>query len=905
IYTRLALYDREKFFTPLKNVIRHCLNLEIGDAEGIKKTLLKSLSENDKNYLPLFNDLFKLDIEENSFTMSLTNKERKEIFFAIVSRILLPPLSEKPHYIFIDNIDFADPSSVEFLIFISQDLSETKSKIIFTLREENIEFFKDLLEKSHKIKLPPLSKLDVESYLVQREGFATPPEFLLDFLFQKSGGNPKFLSELVSIMKTQNLAFIGASGKYEVDEDKLTTTTFPDTLQGLFLSKVESLSESDRFFLRAASVLGTSFSIDTLSSLVEREQGILVSKIKELEKTGLIKMDTWGARLYASFSDNLLREAVYNSLNFELRRELHLKVACFLENEGIGSPRVLPVLARHYENGGDTQKALHYLFESAKYSKSIYDYRSSYEYLSRYVLLAEKSNFSLGKDSQFLEAFVMYAEVQQELGRIKEAGICFEKIINEIEELSSIKIKSLSKLADNKRREGNLKESLELYEKALEGAKQLKDESLQCIIFLYYGVPLAMSGKMGKAMDYFQRAEILAEKTKDYPSLVYALMNRGLVEYFRGKLEGAKSFLLKAKEIASENNLRSYLALITVNLAQVFFESGDYPKALDICKEAEEVSRQFGYRNHLVMSMTNRALFETMLGLWDEADKSVEKALSAAQHYNMAYLCATNFHIKSLLYFTNGYLSKSFKHQILAFENYLNNSHFGEAVGSLSEILSITNQFGISDFAVKILDENLGKLQKELENSSRTWTISFNTHYSFHKFLLEELDYYDAEEKLDDLLEKARETGILWLVADVGSVVLRFYHSNNKYEKAAEIGEDLFPLLSTHYCPLILPKFLIAFCKSLIFEKKSDELSSALACLCQYEKFLDRGLMGMEYNYLLCKVLENDKIGEAKKRLLFAKDIATKIEDNEEDDTFKNAFLNLQIVKEVRESSSD
>lgn len=900
IYTKLAPYDKEKFFTPLKNVISHCINLELRDGEQAKEVIQKSLLERDKNYLPLFNDLFKLQIEENSYTKPLTSKERKEIFFAIVSRILLNSLTQNQHYIFIDHIDYADPSTIEFLLLFSEDLRETKSKILFTLREENLENFNEILEKSYIIKLPPFSKSDIESYLVQREGFASPTEFLLDFLLNKSGGNPKFLSEIVSIMKSQELAFIGPSGKFEVDEDKLSSTTFPDTLSALFLSKVEGLSEEEKSIVRAASVLGTSFSIETLSSLTDKPPEALVSKIKELETTSLIKMDTWGTRLYASFSDNLLREAVYNSLNFELRRELHLKVATFLEREGATSPRALPVLARHYENGGDDQKALYYLYESAKYSKSIYDYRSCFEYLSRYVSTAEKNCLSLSNNSQFLDAFLMLAEVQQELGRIKEAGICFEKIIEEIKELSPIKVKSLSRLADNKRREGDLKASLELYEKALEGAKELKDESLQCLIFLYSGVPLAMSGKMGKAMDYFQRAEILAEKLKDHPSLVYALMNRGLVEYFRGKLEGAKSFLLKAREIASENNLKSYLAHITGNLAQIYFEMGEYQRALEICKEAEDVSRQFGYRNHLVMSMSNRALFETMLGLWDEAEKSVEKALTSAHHYNMSYLIATNFHIKSLLFFANGNFSQSFEHQKFAFENYLKNNKFGEALGSLSELISLTNQLGRQDLVIPLLEGNLGKLQKELENSSRTWTISFNAHYSFHKFLTEDWDYYETEEKLENILERARESGILWLVAEVGSVVLKFLQLNHKTDKAVEIGLDIFPLLSTHYCPLILPKFLIPFCKSLLEQNQKDDLSSALNCLDQYENFLDRGLTGVEYNYLLYKILEKDNKIEAQKRLLLANDISREIEEKEKDEVFKNSYKNLPLIKELK-----
>lgn len=902
IYTRLAPYDKEKFFTPLKNVISHCLNLTLRDGEETANLIFEALPTQDKNYLPLFKDLFKLKIEDNTHTRSLGPKEKKDIFFAIVSRILLNSLSERQHFIFIDHLDYADPSTIEFLLFLSEDLKETKAKILFTLRDDNVENFKEILEKSLQIKLPPFSKPDLESYLVKIEGFTTPTETFLNFLLQKSGGNPKFLSELVSITKTQKLAFIGPSGKYEVDEDKLSTAVFPDTLQSLFLSKVESLDEEDKSIIRCASVLGTSFSLDTLSSLTSKPTDYLIFKIKNLEQTSLIRMDTWGVRPYASFSDNLLREAVYDSLNFELRRELHTKVANFLEKEGAISPRVLPVLARHYEAGGNEEKALYYLFESAKYSKSIYDYRSCFDYLFRYVLIAEKNNFSIKENPQCLDAFVMYAEVQQELGRIGEAGKFFEKILSELTDLTPIKVQCLSKLADNKRREGNLKDSLDLYEKALAGAKELKDDSLLCQIFLYSGVPIAMSGKMGKAMDYFQRAELIAQKIGDFPTLVFALMNRGLVEYFRGKLEGAKSFLIKAREIALEKNLKSYLALITVNLSQVYFESGEYEKALEISKEAEEISRQFGYRNHLVMSMSNRALYETMVGKWNDAEKSVERAFVSAQHYGMTYLVATNFHVKALLYFVNGNFSQAFYHQNLAFETYLKDNHLGESVGSLSELVSISNQLNVPFLVTPILEENLIKLQKELENTSRTLTISFNANYAYHKFLLGETDYFDTAENLEDILEKARESGILWLVADVGSITMKLHQSNDNIAKAVEVGVDLFPLLSTHYCPLILPKFLIHFCQSLFYENNKEEFSSAFNCLLQYEKFLDRGLTGVEYNYLLYKILENNDKNQAQTHLLLAQKIAKEIAENEKDEVFKNSFLNLPLIKDLIEN---
>lgn len=896
---KLALYNKEKPDTVIKNCLVQMLKLNLNDSEGVQNRIEGSLIGEDKNYLPLFKDIFKLEVEENSFTKELKGKERKDTFFAIVTRIIVPILSEVNSVIFIDHLEYADSSTLEFLSFLRDEIGETKSRLLYTLREDSFKELNEIVEKSSIIKVSPFNEEDVELYLTEVENFISPPDTLVEFLLKKSYGNPKFLSELISILKWQNLAYIGRFNKYEVDEDKLSTATFPETLQSLFLSRVESLPFEEKNLVCCASVLGTSFSIETLCQLVEKERDFVISKIKALEKKGIVKMDTWGKREYASFEDNLLREAVYDSLNYEYRRELHQKIGEYLENEPQDSPRVIPVLARHFELADIEEKAFFYLLESAKYSKSNYDYKSCYDFLFRYISLADKKGVTFQTREDYLEAFFMFADVLQELGRISEAGECYQKILEEVKDLSPTRVRALSKMADNKRREGKLKESLDLYERALEGAKELKDESLQCRIFLDSGVTLAMMERMGKAVDYFQRAELLSEKLEDYPSLVYSLMNRGLVEYLRGQLEGAKSLFLQAGNVAKEKNLRSYLALINTNLSMTLFDMGNYSEALEVCNETIEVSRQFGFRNYLVVAMSNKALFETMLGRWEEAKKSVEKSLNLAEHYKMEYLIAPNIHIKSLILFNEGYFSESFKNQNRALKSFIEDNNLGQGLASLSEMVSLTNFLNCPEVSSSIIEEFLPKLAKELENTTKTWTIGFNSNYVFHRFLIGDSGFYDSEEKLENILDRARECGILWLVADTANILIRFYQKEGKHSKCCEVGDELFPLLSTHYCPLIMPKFLINYSNSLLIEGKGDELADVLNNLKNYDKILDRGPISAQYDYLLYNILKDKDKDEARRRLYCAREIVENILKNENDNVFKSAFLKCDFVEEI------
>lgn len=892
ISMKLAPYDKEKFFTPIKNILISLLKLDRENKSLIKEKLYSSLSRNDQKYFPVFKEVFSLDIKENTHTQNLKDRERKELLFAIVSRLILSFLTKEIYFIFIDNIDYADPSSKEFIIFLSDELSKTKSKIIFSLREGNCPLNKELIDLAYMIKLNPFTKEEIENYLIKIENFAFVPNNLIDFLFKKSKGNPRFIVELVSVLKKSNIAFLGPSKKFEIDEDKLFQTHFPDSLEGLFLSKVETLGENEKMLLKKASILGTSFSIEALSVLANKNIDNLILDIKSLEDTNLVKIDTWGHRPYATFIDPLLRDALYNSLNYKLKRELHLKIAKYLEKEAEISPRVIPVLARHYEAIGNIKKTLHYLILSAKYYKSLYDYRSAFEYLSKYISIVEKS--PLKKDKNILEAYFIFAEVLHELGKFEEAEKYFNMIIKNIKENSQLKIKALAKLAENKRKEGKIEEAIFLNQKALKGAKRFKDHSLKTVILLYQGVTYAISQQMKKAKQNFIRAQNLAKKFNDFPNLVLALMNRGLVEYLNGNLIKATELLYQALKIGKEKNLLSCIAQIYANLANLLFELGNYQKALKICKEAEEISNQFGYKNHLLESLTNRALLETMLGMWSQAKRSLENALNTSLHYKVNYFVAVSLNIKSIHLYIEGKFSKSFEIQKESFNLFKKENHIREALGSLSEILSITNEFNLKELASPIIEENLNFFKKEIENKTNIWTVNFFANYVFHKFLKKEIEFEEAEQNLIHLLEKAKTSKNLWHLAEISTLILSFYKRNEKLDKAYQIGSKLYPYLKNHFCPLITPKFLLNFSEILLKKNDEKKLKMVLKDLQRYEKYLKSSLR-LKYLLLLYKFDPYRQTRRIKNLFKLVKRIAS----TEENQTFKEAFLNLDYVNEI------
>ena len=102
--------------------------------------------------------------------------------------------------------------------------------------------------------------------------------------------NPKFLKQILGAMRKAGLVAPGPSGPLEVDEDRLASTAFPDTLEGLLLARADGLPEEERSLLKAASVLGPSFSLYLLQTLTEHPQDSS-SRPSGRWKGGVVRMD--------------------------------------------------------------------------------------------------------------------------------------------------------------------------------------------------------------------------------------------------------------------------------------------------------------------------------------------------------------------------------------------------------------------------------------------------------------------------------------------------------------------------------------------------------------------------------------------------------------------------------------
>jgi class 3 adenylate cyclase/tetratricopeptide (TPR) repeat protein len=165
----------------------------------------------------------------------------------------------------------------------------------------------------------------------------------------KAQGIPLFAVEMVlSLIDTGGVVM---QGQYRLSGE-LGQLTVPDSLHALLAARLDALGDRARRLVGVASVLGSSFSADALTSVSKREASEVAASLRELVRRNVLQVSAdplSPQRGDYRFCQELLRQVAYETLSRRERKARHLAVAAQLRrsyaNDG---EEIAELIARHY-----------------------------------------------------------------------------------------------------------------------------------------------------------------------------------------------------------------------------------------------------------------------------------------------------------------------------------------------------------------------------------------------------------------------------------------------------------------------------------------------------------------------------------------------------------------------------
>ena len=313
--------------------------------------------------MPLFATLLPEPAMNTYPPLPLTPDRLRELTLATLLSLFMRMAQERPIVLAVEDLQWADPTTVELLGQILQELrtaqlvtaeAAPRLCVVLTARPEFSPPWS--LEDVLLIQPPRLGRDDVERMVTAELAAGDSlPATLLERVVQHADGVPLFVEEVVCML-------VESGALRDLDElaDGLGLQ-IPSGLRDLLTARLDLLSASARGTIQLAATLGREFRYELLQAVACRDESLLRDDVRELLDAGLLyARRSVRAETYL-FKHALIRDAAYASMTRPKRRELHLRIARSLRERFPDVEQDRPeILAQHYERGGDLETGVHY-----------------------------------------------------------------------------------------------------------------------------------------------------------------------------------------------------------------------------------------------------------------------------------------------------------------------------------------------------------------------------------------------------------------------------------------------------------------------------------------------------------------------------------------------------------------
>jgi predicted ATPase len=296
----------------------------------------------------------------------------------------------RPLVVFLDDVHWADPSSVDLLAYLAGKVPRLRLLVVLTYRPS------DLLATQHpfgpvkldlhgrgvcrEVALPFLSRDDVQRYLALAFAGHRFPDELAAVLHARTEGNPLFLVDLLRYLRDRAV-IVQEQGRWAlVQALPDLQRESPESVRGMIQRKVDRLCARDRHLLMAASVQGAEFDTAVAAQLVGWEAAEVEERLDVLERVHCmvrrVREQTFPDQtlsLRYGFVHVLYQNALYATLQ-PTRKAAWSRAAAqaLVGHHGEASTALAAELAGLFEVGRDAARAADYYLAAAENAARIF-----------------------------------------------------------------------------------------------------------------------------------------------------------------------------------------------------------------------------------------------------------------------------------------------------------------------------------------------------------------------------------------------------------------------------------------------------------------------------------------------------------------------------------------------------
>ena len=593
-------------------------------------------------------------------------QEERDRMFENVTKILMNIARGKPLIFFLDDIHWADNPSLQLLQYLARNTKGAPLLIIGAYRPEELQKIEGkthpLIEIMHrmqrenlftKVTLDRLKNSEVAKMIRYIFDVEKIPKGFIEQIFATTEGNPYFIEEVLRSFKEERIVDLEDPKWFKkMDTSKLR---IPQTIKDVIIRRINRLEKDSIKVLRYAALIGRVFEYEVLQRVTGMDEERLLDCLDELISAKLIDEDLTTNEECYKFDNTLISDVAYRDLSRSRRRVIHRKIAEVLEDlnkDKIGA--VVYDLARHFYQGKEFDKAVHYLIRAGKTAESLYameeaeDYyelalasvdrlEKTFENKERKIIIFER----LGKICQIIGEWQRSVDYHnQTLPLLVQTKKDLEERRSETRELGGFSRELLrqgwldERMAETyramghiKRYQGEWEEAVECYDKALGISIEVDDlfgiaEANRGLGYVHW-----RKGQYDEAIELYERTIEVIEKEENVAIIGVVYIELGNVYNSKGDWVKAVEHYEKSIETLEPVGDLREIARAYNNMGDIYIQRKEWDKALQYCSLSEGTAKKIGNKYMMGWASFNQAECYSEIEEFDKALEKNDKAL--------------------------------------------------------------------------------------------------------------------------------------------------------------------------------------------------------------------------------------------------------------------------------------
>ncbi len=622
-------YHQNSALYPIIDHLQRLLQFAREDSPAVK---LEKLQHELARYrftqvdtFPLFAALLSLPHPESYPPITVSPQKQREKTHAALVAWLIEEAEQQPVYTVWEDLHWADPSTLEVLTLLLDQVPTTRLLVLLTGRPE---FTSPWGSRSYltQLTLNRLGHSQVEALVEKVKGGTTLPSEVVQQIVAKTDGVPLFVEELTKTI-------VEAVGTTHTSPLQLA---IPATLQDSLMARLDRLGPAKEI-AQLGATLGREFSYELLDAVANRDEGSLQQGLRQLVEAELLYQRGLPPQATYLFKHALIQDTAYQSLLKSKRQQLHQQIAQMLEAQFSDTKETQPeLLAHHYTEAGFIEQAIPYWQKAGERATQRSAYVEAIAHLTKGLEILKTLPDSSKRVQQelFLQTTLGQAladikgfaasEVEAAYARALELS----RRVGETPQLFPV-LQGLRAFYVSR---AEYRVAHKLGEQFLSLAQNLQDPALLLQAHQGLGSPLCMSGEFAAALEHFDQAIAFYNPTQHrsltFPKVysqnmgAYALLALGYPTQAQKRNHEA---LTSARELSRPFE-RAY-SLFHTAIFHLYLREG--PAAKELSEEALTLATDLGFSMIAAWATTTLGWALTEQGKMEEGIDQMRQGLTA------------------------------------------------------------------------------------------------------------------------------------------------------------------------------------------------------------------------------------------------------------------------------------